>query len=140
MRILNGGIVRSSRTGNLFINTNRSLGMTRMKWGLIINPTEAEIVKRIFEEYLAGNGVFKIAKLLNAEGVPTVTGSKWCESSILEILKNEKYKGDAILQKYHTPNHLTKQKKRNIGELDSYYIEDNHLANCFKGNMGAGSG
>lgn len=113
--------------GELFITTNRFLGYDKDEHGnLVISPKEAEIIRRIYEEYLAGNGAFRIAKLFNKEGVPTVTGSKWHESSIREILKNEKYKGDALLQKYHTPDHLTKLKKRNSGELNSYYIEDNH--------------
>lgn len=115
--------------GEMYIQTGRFLGYDKGEnGGLVINLEEAEIVKRIYAEYLAGNGVFRIAKLLNIEEVPTVIGSRWCESSILEILKNEKYKGDVLLQKYHIPDHLTKKKKRNTGELDSYYVEDNHPA------------
>ncbi len=113
--------------GELVINTNRFLGYDKDEHGhLIINPEEAEIVQRIYTEYLAGYGAFKLAKLLNSEGIPTLTGSKWNEASILDILKNEKYKGDVILQKTYTPNHLTKLKKRNKGEVDSFYIKDNH--------------
>lgn len=118
---------RKFENGELCINANRFLGYIKDEHGnLTISPTEAGIVKRIFAEYLAGNGVFKIAKLLNAEGIPTVTGSIWQESTILDILKNEKYKGDVLLQKFYTPNHLTKQKKRNTGELTSYYVQENH--------------
>ena len=58
--------------------------------------------------------------------MPTVAGGRWQESTILNILKNEKYKGDAILQKYYTPDHLRKVSVRNEGIIDSYYIEDNH--------------
>lgn len=113
--------------GELLINTNRFLGYDRDEYGdLVINCEEAEIVKRIYSEYLCGNGSFKIAKMLNNEDIPTVTGVRWNESSILEILKNEKYKGDVILQKTYTPNHLTKKKKKNKGEVDSFYIQDNH--------------
>jgi site-specific DNA recombinase len=113
--------------GELVINTSRFLGYDKDEHGhLIINLKEAGIVRRIYEDYLAGYGSFTLAKLLNAEGIPTVTGSKWNESSILDILKNEKYKGDVILQKTYTPNHLTKLKKRNKGEVDSFYIKDNH--------------
>ncbi len=113
--------------GELVINTNRFLGYDKDEHGhLIINAKEAEIVKRIYSEYLAGHGAYKMAKLLNAEGIPTLTGSIWNESSILDILKDEKYKGDVILQKTYTPNHLTKFKKRNKGEVDSFYIKDNH--------------
>lgn len=113
--------------GELVINTNRFLGFDKDAYGdLVINQKEAAIVKRIYSEYLAGKGVSKIAKLLNLEGVPTVTGVKWHEASVRDILKNEKYKGDAILQKTYTENHLTKRKKRNKGEVDSFCILDNH--------------
>jgi len=113
--------------GELVINTNCFLGYDKDEYGdLTINLDEAEIVKRIFEEYLAGNGSFKIAKILNSEGIPTVTGSKWNDTSIRAIIKNEKYKGDAILQKTYTVNYLSKKKRKNNGEVDSFYIEDNH--------------
>ena len=71
-------------------------------------------------------GTSAIAKEFNKEKVPTVTGGKWYGSTVLGILKNEKYKGDALLQKYYTPDHLKKGSVRNKGEVDSYYIEDNH--------------
>jgi len=113
--------------GELFINTQRFLGFDKDCNGqLIINPKESEIVKRIYTEYLTGHGAFKIAKLLNSEGIPTVTGSNWNEATILDILKNEKYKGDVKLQKTFTQNHISKLKKKNKGEMDSFYIEDNH--------------
>ncbi|WP_142247979.1 recombinase family protein [Alkalihalobacterium alkalinitrilicum] len=85
-----------------------------------------EIVRRIFKDYLKGKGAFTIAKELNAAYTPTVAGGKWQESTILNVLKNEKYKGAAILQKYYTPDHLRKGTIRNNGKVDSYYIEDNH--------------
>lgn len=113
--------------GEIVINTQRFLGYDKDDTSqLYINIEEAEIVKRIYTEYLAGRGAFKIAKLLNSEGIPTVTGAKWNESSILDILRNEKYKGDVKLQKTFTQNHISKLKKRNKGEMDSFYIEDNH--------------
>ncbi|MCM8710835.1 recombinase family protein [Clostridium sp. SYSU_GA19001] len=113
--------------GELIINTTRFLGYDKDEYGdLVINPKEAEIVKRIFEDYLKGKGTFTIAKELNEDKVPTVAGGRWQESTILNILKNEKYKGDAILQKYYTPDHLRKVSVRNEGVIDSYYIEDNH--------------
>jgi site-specific DNA recombinase len=113
--------------GELIINTTRFLGYDKDEYGdLVINPKEGEIVKRIFEDYLKGKGTFTIAKELNEDKVPTVAGGRWQESTILNILKNEKYKGDAILQKYYTPDHLRKVSVRNEGVIDSYYIEDNH--------------
>ncbi|GAA0753461.1 recombinase family protein [Clostridium sartagoforme] len=113
--------------GELIINTTRFLGYDKDEYGdLVINPKEAEVVKRIFNEYLSGKGGFAIAKELNADGVPTIGGTSWHDTTILGILKNEKYKGDAILQKYYTPDHLKKGSVRNKGVIDSYYIEDNH--------------
>jgi DNA invertase Pin-like site-specific DNA recombinase len=117
------------KQGELVINTNRFLGYDKDKNGnLVINEAEASIVKRIFQKYVDGKGSGKIAKELNAEGVRTVGNKQWHGSTILKILKNEKYKGDAQLQKYFTPKHLKKISKRNTGELDSYYIKNNHQA------------
>jgi site-specific DNA recombinase len=111
------------------INTKRFLGYEKNEYGeLIINFDKAEIVKRIFTDYLKGKRAFTIAKELNADGIPTVAGGNWQESTILNMLKNEKYKRDIILQKYYTPDHLKKGTIRNNGKLDSYYIEDKHPA------------
>lgn len=113
--------------GELIINTKRFLGYDKDEYGdLVINQKEAKIVRRIFEEYLSGKGSFIIAKELNKEHISTVTGAKWHDTTVLEILKNEKYKGDAILQKYYTPNHLCKQSKRNINKRESFYVGENH--------------
>jgi len=115
--------------GELIINTTRFLGYDKDEYGdLVINRQEAEVVRRIFREYLSGKGSFTIAKGLNEDGVPTIGNGKWHDTTILGILKNEKYKGDAILQKYYTPDHLKKHSVRNDGIIDSYYIEDNHSA------------
>ncbi len=115
--------------GELLINTKRFLGYDKDEYGdLVINRREAKIVSYIFEAYLSGKGTHRIAKDLNKNKIPTVTGTKWYDTTVLAILKNEKYKGDAWLQKTYTPNHLTKKKKRNTGEVDYYYIEDNHSA------------
>lgn len=120
--------------GELLINTNRFLGYDKDENGqLVINQDEAEIVRRIFTEYLKGKGAFTIAKELNGEWLPTVAGGKWQESTILNLLKNEKYKGAVILQKYFTPDHLKKGTIRNNGQVDSYYIEDHHPAIIPKG-------
>lgn len=113
--------------GELIINTARFLGYDKNEYGeLVINLKEAEIVKRIFSEYLSGKGSFTISKELNRDEICTIGNKKWHSSTVREILKNEKYKGDAILQKYCILDHLKKKKIRNNGEVDSYYIEDNH--------------
>ncbi|MCS4487545.1 recombinase family protein [Streptococcus sciuri] len=114
--------------GELIINTKRFLGYDVNESGeLIINEREAEIVRRIYQLYLSGMGMHRIAKLFNKEGVPTVTGGRWHDTTIKNILSNEKYKGSALLQKYfhdgvHGPKRL------NQGQLTQYLIEDNHEA------------
>ncbi len=115
--------------GELLLNTKRFLGYDFDEYGdLVINLKEAKVVEYIFEEYLSGKGVFTIAKEFNSKGVKTVTDSKWYENTVLYILKNEKYKGDALLQKTYTSDHLTKKKKTNRGEVDSFYVVDSHPA------------
>ena len=118
---------RKFQNGELAINAVRFLGYDKNKQGeLVINPAQAEVVKRIFEAALAGQGSFVIARQLNEEGVATVAGGKWHSSTVLGILKNEKYRGDAKLQKTYRKDHLGKKKCRNHGEVDSFYIENNH--------------
>jgi len=118
---------RKFEEGKVVINTARFLGYDKNELGeLIINPSQAEIVRRIFNDCINGKGTFVIAKELNAEGVPTIEGGRWHASTVLNILKNEKYKGDAKLQKTYSKDHLSKKKCMNHGEVDSFYIEDNH--------------
>jgi hypothetical protein len=96
---------------------------------LVINPEQAEIVKRIFREYLEGASCQKIAKGLERDGISTVRGNtKWHDNSIRRILENEKYMGDALLQKTYTVDFLQKKRDRNHGELPQYYVEDSHEA------------
>ena len=119
---------RKFQNGELAINATRFLGYDKNKQGeLVINPAQAEVVKRIFEAALAGQGSFVIARQLNEEGVATVAGGKWHSSTVLGILKNEKYRGDAKLQKTYRKDHLGKKKCWNYGEVESFYIANNHL-------------
>ena len=118
---------RKFEEGKVVINTTRFLGYDKNQQGdLVINPDQAEIVRRIFRDYVGGKGSFVIAKALNAEGVDTVAGGKWHSDTVLGILKNEKYKGDVKLQKTYSKDHISKKKCVNRGEFDSYYIENNH--------------
>ena len=118
---------RKFQNGELAINATRFLGYDKNKQGeLVINPAQAEVVKQIFEDYIGGKGSFVIAKDLNAEGIETVAGGKWHSSTVLGILKNEKYRGDAKLQKTYRKDHLGKKKCWNYGEVESFYIANNH--------------
>lgn len=115
--------------GELMINTKRFYGYDKNKQGnLVVNEKEAKIIRRIFDEYISCKGAGTIAKGLNLDSVPTVGNKKWHDSTIRQMLRNEKYKGDAILQKYYSPDHLKRISVKNKGELDSYYITNNHPA------------
>ncbi len=93
-----------------------------------IIPEEAHTVRMIFEDYLSGMGRNAILKKLLVSGIPTKTGGTWSESLISDILKNEKYAGDLLLQKYYRTDHLTKLDRRNYGEVQRYYVRDHHEA------------
>ena len=115
--------------GEIMVNTKRFMGYDKNEYGeLIINSEEAKIVQRIFDMYLQGIGSFKIAAKLNEEGIQSITGKKWQDTTIRGMLKNEKYKGDCLLQKYYTPENMRGRTIRNNGEVQAYYIEENHPA------------
>lgn len=120
-------IKKKFERGEGMINTSRFMGYDKDETGdMVINEKEAKIVRRIFEMYLSGMGGFTIAKILNDEGVPTVTGAPWHDSTIKGMLKNEKYKGDFHIQKYYTPEDKKNQTVKNKGEVQSYYVTENH--------------
>lgn len=93
---------------------------------ITVIPHEAEVVRMIFHDYIGGMGRDAISRKLNRLGIPAKHGGIWYEAGIQAVLQNEKYVGDLLLQKYYCENHLTKKMKRNRGELDQYYIPDNH--------------
>lgn len=94
---------------------------------LEIIPEEADVVRRIFSEYLSGKGTTAISKGLNADGIPSLV-SRWNRSCIYEILRNEKYAGDLLLQKWHIPDFRTKIAYKNDGQWRKYLVEDSHEA------------
>ena len=108
----------------------RFLGYTKDADGnLIIDPEQAEIVKRIYREYLEGLSMDKIAAGLERDGILTGAGGKrWHTSTINKILRNEKYIGDALLQKTYTTDFLNKTRVKNNGLVPQYYVEGNHEA------------
>ena len=114
--------------GKVMVNARNFLGYDKDESGhLIINPEQAEIVKRIFREYLEGKSCKKIAQGLERDGVLTSRGkAKWHDTSIRKILENEKYMGDALLQKTYTVDFLNKKRGKNNVILPQYYIEDDH--------------
>lgn len=94
-----------------------------------IVPEEAKIVKLIYKMFVGGQSVNQIARYLTSQGIPTPRGKvNWQCSTIESILTNEKYKGDAILQKSFTVDFLNKKMKVNEGEVPQYYVTDSHPA------------
>ena len=92
-----------------------------------IVPEQAKIVKRIYRMFLEGSSPSRIAKTLTKEGIPTPAGKSVWQTRVVEsILSNEKYKGDARLQKKFTTDFLTKATKVNEGEVPQYYVTASH--------------
>lgn len=93
-----------------------------------IVPEEAEVVKQIYADFLSGMGKYAIAKKLNRQGIQTKKHSLWREITIRDILTNEKYTGDLLLQKTFRQDHISKKTLKNHGEYPMYAIENNHEA------------
>lgn len=116
--------------GKVQINHNRFLGYTKDTDGnLVIDPEQAETVKRIDREYLEDLSMNKIAAGLERDGILTgAGGKKWHTSTINKILRNEKYIDDALLQKTYTTDFLNKTRVKNNGLVPQYYVEGDHEA------------
>lgn len=122
------GVVRRFENGKMIVNHNKFMGYTKNENGdLVIVQEEAEIVRLIFRLYLEGYSAKKISQYLEENGIKTATGQdKWYDSVIFKMLRNEKYMGDALLQKTYTVDFMTKKKVINKGIVPQYYVEDDH--------------
>ena len=95
----------------------------------VVNEEEAVIVRLIYRLFLEGKTPAGICRYLDAQGVPTPSGKqKWSQTTVNSMLSNEKYKGDALLQKRFTVDFLMKKMKTNEGEVPQYYVEHSHEA------------
>ena len=124
------GLQYRYQQGKVQVCANRFLGYDKDEDGnLVINPTEAEVVKRIFREYLEGKSYYAIGQGLTADGIRTAAGNDfWLASTLRKILTNEKYIGDALLQKTVTTDFLNKKRVVNKGIVPQYYVEGSHEA------------
>ncbi|MDT9336377.1 recombinase family protein [Clostridium perfringens] len=94
---------------------------------LTINEKEAEIVRYIFNRYIEGAGGSIIGQELENLGYKTKYGSTiWSNSTVLGIIKNEKYIGDVLLGKTFTVDPISKRRLDNLGEEEKYYVKNNH--------------
>ena len=101
----------------------------RAKGGaMVIEESEAEVVRRIFRMFLEGDSCYMIAKKLNAEGIPSYYGKGWNNRVISYMLRQEKYAGNCLMQKFFTESHVTHKLVKNNGELPMYYAEGTHAA------------
>ncbi len=121
---------QSLKNGNVPFSYKSFLGYRKGADGKPeIDEEQAVIIRRIFAEYLAGKSLLDIAKGLTADEIPTARGkTNWSSARVQSILTNEKYKGDALLQKTYIIDCISKKSKKNNGELPMYYVENNHPA------------
>ncbi|HIF3981204.1 TPA: recombinase family protein [Listeria monocytogenes] len=124
------GLQYRYQQGKVQVNHKRFMGYTKDEDGnLIIVPEEAEIIKRIYREYLEGQSLVGIGRGLEKDGIFTAAGKpRWRPETIKKILLNEKYIGDALLQKTFTVDFLTKKRVKNEGHVPQYYVENSHEA------------
>lgn len=121
------GIQKRFRDGSYNISCV-AYGFTKNQDGeLIIKENEAEVVQRIFRDYLNGKGSYVIARDLTKDNIPPArSAEKWDDSVVKEILQNPIYEGDLILQKTYTTEVLPYMKKKNRGEMPQFFIKDDH--------------
>ena len=122
---------QSAKEGKVPFQYKRFLGYRRGTDGKPeIDPEQAEVVKRIYASFLAGDSMTTIANSLTADGIPTPTGSgRWVPGTIQSIISNEKYAGNAVLNKTYVVDCLSKKVKRNDGKArPMYFVENNHPA------------
>ena len=124
------GIRKRFEIGQHKMSTKRFLGYDADEDGkLIVNTQQAKIVERLFMEFLWGKTTDYIKRIFEREDVKNWDGgTKWQATTLGSMLENEKYKGDTLLQKSYTTDFLTKKRVQNEGEIQQYYIEDDHEA------------
>ncbi|WP_026762518.1 recombinase family protein [Selenomonas artemidis] len=94
-----------------------------------INEEQAKIVRLIYKLFLGGRSFYAITKELEKRGIKSPSGKdKWYISTVRSILTNEKYRGDALIQKEYTADFLDKTRRKNTGEIPQYYVEEHHEA------------
>ena len=92
-----------------------------------INEEQAKVVKLIYKLFLGGRSFYAISKELEKRGIKSPSGKdKWYISTVRSILTNEKYRGDALIQKQYTADFLDKTRRKNTGEIPQYYVEEHH--------------
>ena len=116
--------------GKFSLNYKHFLGYDKgPDGGLVINEAQAEIVRRIYGDFLAGMSPYAIARKLTEDGIPSPAGKpRWNDLTIKRVLSNETYMGDKLLQKTYSNDFLDKTRRKNEGQVPQVYVEGCHEA------------
>ncbi len=121
------GIRKRYAEGKFSIGYNGFLGYKKgKKFEMLIDEEQSPLVKLIYQLFLEGNSAHYIAKYFNILEIPSVHNKQWSKNVISSILSNEKYVGDALLQKTYVVDIYSKKAKKNTGEVNQYYIKNSH--------------
>ena len=121
------GFKRRFEKGDTFKKYKRFYGFSYIDDEIVIVPEEAEVVKSIFELYLSGKTLNQIKVYLESNHIKNSSeGDIWYTATIDDMLSNEKYAGDSIMQKTYVEDFLTKKKVKNRGQKEQYYVKDSH--------------
>lgn len=121
------GTRQAMREGRVSVQYQNLYGYGKEEDGTpYIIPEEAEIVQRIYKGFLRGQSIRKIKEWLDTEQIAPRKGSGWSPSAIENILKNEKYCGDVLMQKTFISDCISRKVVKNVGQLPMYLIEDHH--------------
>ena len=119
------------KEGHVSFAYKRFLGYTKVDGKIVIDEDQAAVVRLIYRMFLReGKTCSGIAEYLKANGIKTPSGksANWTKNTVYSILTNEKYKGDALLQKKYTTDYLEHKLEKNTGQLPQYYVENSHPA------------
>lgn len=129
--------VRQSFQKGELVNFRFMFGYNISNGKISINPFEASVVQEIYSRVIKGESFSSISRDLEARNIPRVFGGPWDERRIRDLVANEKYTGNALLQKYFRNNYLEKKSIKNTGELPMYYAEGTHPAIIDEETFGA---
>ena len=121
-------IRKSFEAGKITAAFPKLFGYRVVKGKITIDEETAPIVREIFSQFASGASLAEIAHWLTDNGVPCIVKGAWSSKKVKLILSNEKYSGNALLQKTFRNNHLEKRKIVNRGHLPQFFVEDTHPA------------
>ncbi len=123
------GIRHGFKNGKPLINTTSFMGYDKDENGkLVINKEQAKIVRRIYTRFLEGAPIALICRELRDDKVRGINNGTWACAVVRAMLENEKHCGDLLMQKTYCEDYLSKKQVKNYGEVDQYFVENDHEA------------